>query len=248
MYKHFMLVTQPIANVQRIGWSKLVKHPSDLKEIYSVRKKLDELNIENKFSNHLVSLESEDIEMVKDKDSFFEGIMFIDTADNFIDLAETNGEPLEASDVANYILSLKPMTHLKLQKILYICYERFYRATDKLLYTNKIVAFEYGPVTKDVFRRYYRNRSVLTNDRNDDKVILVQNGAISPTVAKVMLSENGLSIMDIVRSVVSQYEDMDPWDLVNLTHEKGTAWDIAFNNIGRNAEITKDIMDDSIAI
>lgn len=243
-----MLVTQPTSNVKRIGWSKLVKNPSDLREIYRVRKELSDLNVEKKFSNHLVTSETANIETIKSDDSFFAGILFIDDADQFIDLANTNGEKLEASDIANYILSLNPMTHLKLQKILYIAYERFYHRTGNLLYSNKILAFDYGPVTKDVFNKYYRNRKVLKNDDDDDALIQIQDNAISPSVAKVMLSENGLFVMDIVKEVVTEYSGIDAWDVVKITHGDGTAWTLAYDTFGQNAEITKKIMDESIPI
>lgn len=246
MYKHFLLVTQPTANAQRIGWSKLINEAQDLKEVHDVRNSLSKLKLENKFSNHLIASDSNQIECIKEKDDFFKNILFVKDREAFIDLAKNNGEKLEASDIANYILSLKPMTHLKLQKILYMVYEKFYMTTNELLYTNKIRAFDHGPVTIDVFKKYYKNRAVLFNEDDDDSLIQVQDNAISPTVAKVMLSENGLQVMDIIKNVVQEYSEISAWDAVQITHRAGTAWDIAYNTFGRNTEITKEIIDEAI--
>ena len=248
MYQHYMLITQPISNTERIGWNKLITKPSDLEEIIEVKKILSELNIGAKFSSHLVSSESSDIESVKQNDAFFESVIFLDDLNYFIEFAKTNGEKLEALDIAKYILLLNPMTHLKLQKILYIAYERFYRKTGNLLYSNKILAFDYGPVTREVFNKYYRTRNVLKDEEDDESLIQIKDKAISPTVAKVMLSENGLVAMDIIKKVVSEYSDMNAWGLVDLTHRKGYAWDRAYNVYGRNTEITQEIIDNSVPI
>ncbi|MFD2830231.1 Panacea domain-containing protein [Corticicoccus populi] len=246
MYKLFMLVSQPSSNLERIGWRKLVTSPSDLEEIQAVKRQLSDLNIEHKFSNHLVSNDGEDMDSIKTKDSFFSDIIFIDDTEKFIELTKISGKQLEAFDIANYILSLKPMTHLKLQKILYIAFERFFIKTNKTLYSNKIVAFDYGPVTLEVFKKYYKNKKVLKNEDDDDSLIQIQNKAISPTVAKIMLSDEGLNVMDIVDSVVTEYAQLNAWDMVDITHKEGTAWDKAYK-IGRNTEITTEIINESIA-
>lgn len=246
MYKHFLLITQPTANVQRIGWSKLINEAKDLKEVHYLKQNLSDLKVENKFSHHLISSESDQIEYIKEKDEFFKDILFVEDKESFVELAKNNGEKLEASDIANYILSLKPMTHLKLQKLLYMAYEKFYLKTNNVLYSNKVIAFDHGPVTIDVFKKYYKNRAVLFNEDDDDSLIQVQDNAISPTVAKVMLSENGLQVMDTVKNVVQKYAEISAWDAVELTHRKGTAWDVAYNSFGRNTEITKEIIDEAI--
>ena len=61
----------------------------------------------------------------KGKDSFFENVTIFEKYFDFKNVAKSP-HGLNAMDIARYILMLKPTTPLKLQKLLYIVYERYF--------------------------------------------------------------------------------------------------------------------------
>lgn len=62
---------------------------------------------------------------------------------------------IDIFDVSNYFLSLKPMTHKKLQKMCYYAYAWYYTLYDEELFDNgKFEAWIHGPVNKSLYAEY----------------------------------------------------------------------------------------------
>ena len=61
-----------------------------------------------------------------------------------------------ASDIARYIVSYcfrkrKPVSNLKLQKMLYYMWIEYYKKTKKSLFNDDICAWQFGPVIPDIY-------------------------------------------------------------------------------------------------
>ena len=72
-------------------------------------------------STHFIQTDSVSWESVCVKDHYFKGIEVIDNIDKFIKLIQKD-RILNGFDVAKYILCKIKCTHLKLEKLVYLCF------------------------------------------------------------------------------------------------------------------------------
>lgn len=225
---------------ERIAYYKVINSIEDMEVINSYKKQLKAYDV--KFYSHLVTTTEATLSSLKEKDDFFENVRYYSDFNEFLTLAK-NPRSLKAMDIARYILLLKPMSPLKLQKLLYICYERFYKKTGAFMFDEKFLAYEYGPVVEDVYNQYRGKREILSI--NDSKTVYsVSDEAVSPITYRLSKVENGEEIKDVIKSTVSEYSDFSAWKMVEITHEENTAWKHAYAH-GRNTPITEDIIKNS---
>lgn len=127
-----------------------------------------------------------------------------------------------ANDIAHYIISEcyrrnKPISNLKLQKMLYFAWVEYYKETSTPLFYDYICAWQLGPVVPDVYYEYcsYGGRPICElNFTNIDEVD-----------------------SEILDRAIDKYIDKSASTLVNKTHAQGTAWDIIFDGGNGNREI-----------
>jgi uncharacterized phage-associated protein len=104
------------------------------------------------------------------------------------------------------------MSHLKIQKLLYILYARFLAESGNPLFSNRFVAWRYGPVITDlydVFNKYGRNTIKAPHpDLNSETKYFVLNGIFGKCFEEVW----------------NKYAWQSGWDLVNKTHQDDSAW------------------------
>ena len=93
--------------------------------------------------------ESFDLEVLK-----FEEETAINVAENIISIYNSKVDEL----VKNYDIIPEYITNLKLQKLLYFVQALCLMVFDKPAFSEKILAWEYGPVVKEVYRKYKTNR------------------------------------------------------------------------------------------
>lgn len=118
-----------------------------------------------------------------------------------------------ASDIANYIITKCendgiPISNLQLQKILYYIQRDYARTTGNQLFSDRIEAWQFGPVIPDVYYTYavFGGTPILSSsDSTCD--------SISPSIAK------------IIDPIIEDKRNLNPWTLVEDTHKSGGAWD-----------------------
>ena len=116
------------------------------------------------------------------------------------------------------------ISNLKLQKLLYYCQGFVLAITQKTLFTNDIIAWEHGPVVKEVYNKYKDNGAL---------------GICPPTDSEehyydeITKSEIG-NIIDEVWDVYGQFS---AWKLRNMTHAE-TPW----QKTKRNDVISNDLL------
>ncbi|KMT21612.1 Panacea domain-containing protein [Clostridium cylindrosporum] len=114
-----------------------------------------------------------------------------------------------AIDVAKYTLEYcekelnKPITNLQLQKLLYYMQGNSILANDKILFINDIQAWKYGPVVPDVYYWFngYSSNCIKGIEKRDD----------------MHFEECDL---EVIRNVINKKIDIDPWKLVDDTHNE----------------------------
>lgn len=141
-----------------------------------------------------------------------------------------------ALDIAKYVVHLaskefgveiKPnaasdksggITHLKLQKILFLTQVHFLVTTGTLLFEDAIEAWPYGPVIPNVYSEYtaYSNKLFNESDKNFAKM---------PGDASLISDDSKIEI----EKVWNAYKGCDAIDLVRFTHEH-PPWTNAVNS------------------
>ncbi|WP_381403097.1 Panacea domain-containing protein [Staphylococcus epidermidis] len=243
MYKHYLIFLEEDKKDRRVAFHKLIDSKEDFEEISKYKKELKKLDIE--FYTHIITTKDKTVASIEEKDRFFKGVFYVEVYDDFLELAKST-EKLSAMDIVKYILMLKPTTPLKLQKLLYIVYERYILKTQELLFDEKFVAYDYGPVVEQVYSKYRGQRELLHED-DDKSVYSIETEAITPVAYKIFAKEDGKEISQLIKDVVEEYSQCTAWDMVKKTHEIDTAWHRAYNK-GQNTEITPEIIKKSISV
>lgn len=126
----------------------------------------------------------------------------------------------KALDIAKYVVAKcykdgKPITNLKLQKILYFI-QKEYLCSGSKAFSDDIEAWMYGPVVSDVYYHYCTSGAMPIFSIDDKDLTSI-------------LSEED---KERINKIIDKYIDYDVWKLVELTHTKGGAWDSTFTNKG----------------
>ncbi|MDY6148973.1 MAG: DUF4065 domain-containing protein [Porphyromonas sp.] len=113
-------------------------------------------------------------------------------------------------DIAKYIISYsyainKPVSNLKLQKLLYFVQGESYERNGQPLFEEDMYAWQFGPVVPLVYYEYCNYVSMPILEKYD-----------------VSIDEES---KDIIESVIDEHKDNSVWLLVNMTHEKGSPWE-----------------------
>lgn len=156
---------------------------------------------------------------------------------------------LNSLDVANYIVwhsnSINvPLTHLKLQKLLYYVVARFLKDKNQYLIDEPICKWQYGPVVKSVYHQFkiFGNSPVLepvpylSSDSN-------YSGSGNFFIQLVDVKQKCLDldkIVDVsstVAEVIENLKYLSAFDLVDRTH-KEPAWKNFEMDILRGVDLT----------
>ena len=140
-----------------------------------------------------------------------------------------------ANNIAGYVVSRciddgHPISNLQLQKILYFSQVGFYAKFKRPRCDDDFEAWQYGPVIRDVYRRYFMWGGSKIRECFD-------------SVPAVTGAEAGIAY-----EIAKSKRDLYPWDLVNETHSKGSPWDLVFNGgCGDGDVIPKNLIFESVS-
>ena len=116
-----------------------------------------------------------------------------------------------AAKVAEYIIHEaqkreKPVTNIKLQKLLYFTQGSYLAKHKKKAFEDNIIAWKYGPVIKDIYYKYslYGAKPIIVVEEYDSKISLMLINAI-----------------DIV---LESFLDVNQTDLIEETIKPGSPW------------------------
>lgn len=106
------------------------------------------------------------------------------------------------------------ITPMKLQKMIYLVYKKYYQDTKKSLFSEPFEVWKYGPVVRSVydeFKTYKANAIKRYAKENDGSVLIVNENSSS-------------DFKCAIDYVWDKYKFYDGIPLSEMTHRKGTAW------------------------
>lgn len=126
--------------------------------------------------------------------------------------------------VVNYSIDIKRLvSNLKLQKLLYFIQVAFIRQYGVPCFGESIVHWRHGSVVESVYQKY---KAYGADNITDKEIEYVSFDFDSETMSLVMeWKEYNENIFEpihlrVIRSVVEQYKDVLPWDMVELTQQE----------------------------
>jgi uncharacterized phage-associated protein len=122
---------------------------------------------------------------------------------------------MDAMSVAKYIVSRayflgKPISNLKLQKLLYFVWVEFLKRTGQYLFDDEICAWQLGPVVPDVYYEFCPYGGIPIRKNYD--IVLDSSTA------------------DIINNVIDELLDKSAYSLVYTTHKPGTPWSLTYKD------------------
>jgi uncharacterized phage-associated protein len=151
------------------------------------------------------------------------------------ELDENNYTP---SHIANYLLlkaeqDKKPLTPMKLIKMVYITYGWYLAVYKKRLFAEKIEAWRYGPVIPSLYHEFKRFGSSEIDDYSFSVEFSEDGADFSANFAK----EN--DVLSIATNVWEFYKNKSGSELSRITHEDDSAWQRAYQQ-GLNTPLDND--------
>lgn len=133
-----------------------------------------------------------------------------------------------ALEVARYIVSYcndmkTPISHLKLQKLLYFVWIEYFQNNRRYLFNDEFCAWQFGPVVPDVYFAFSSFAGMPIRRHFSTNISPMDAIAITETV--------------------EAYKDFSASELVEKTHKSGSPWDIIFQGgNGLREEIPFDLI------
>ena len=178
-------------------------------------------------SVHVKVTEDDSWESVVKKDPYFEDVRVIPSSQKFKSLI-LRDRFLKGVDVADYILTRLKCTHLKLEKLTYLCYADYLCKTGKKLFDDKIYAFKYGPVVETVRRKYDEISKEHPGEYLQPQLLQFKPSHRLATRSRITFSEDGTEKLFSIEDTISKYRHYTGEQLMALTHKEGTPWSITY--------------------
>ena len=122
-----------------------------------------------------------------------------------------------ASRIAKYIVkeALKrkmPVTNLKLQKLLYFVQGVHLFMHEKVAFPDEIIAWQYGPVVKDVYYEYsiYGANDIIPIDKNEKIILSMRLKKLVSFILDDLLSYSDIALVKETK------KEGSPWSQVSL--------------------------------
>lgn len=146
---------------------------------------------------------------------------------------------LKGIDIAKYILTKIPCTHLKLEKLVYLCYANYLCVEKKKLFYDKIYAYRLGPVIKSVYEKSKKSGHDLAKD---DKKTEDESKKKLPIRSRIIASEEGLKKILSIDKAPEKYGKYSASQLVDITHNSSSPWSKAGARTTQYEEISDELI------
>lgn len=220
MVRHYIIMASSYRKKTRIALDYIYRMESKVDIKIALEKIRKECGDEIAISTHSIMAETQNWDSVLSADPFFQDVLVLDSIDEFIMYANQERN-LAGIEVGYYLLSKLSCTHLKLEKLVYLCYAEYLCRTNKKLFHNKIFAFKYGPVVEDVFSKYQYSGESLINS-GEDKIAMSLK-------SRILNSEDGLEKLYVINDIVRKYGDLSSSTLVSITHRANSPWETVYD-------------------
>ena len=222
MVRHFIIMSDSYSEHTRIALDILEKTQDDVNYITDIVLKIKKAcKGEAPFSTHSICADTEEWESVVKVDPYFKDVKVIDSVEEFI-AKIMKDRIIRGFEVARYILTKISCSHLKLEKLCYLCYADYLCKTGNRLFEDKIYAFGYGPVVETVYEKYKKYGDLRIGER--EEIIEKQERLELPRESRILFSEKGIEKVHSINETLSKYGDLSAWKLVEITHKENTPW------------------------
>ena len=226
MIKHYIIIASAYSIGKRIALDYcsddiLLMEPIQRDTDYI----LDKCGKDTPISSHFIQVEKTGWDAVRKKDKFFDGIELIKTKEEFVKLILAD-QSLLGIDIAKYILTKVPCTHLKLEKLVYMCYADYLCKEDSRLFEDTIYAYRLGPVIKTIYEKYKKKGSFLIDvpAEEDNKKLYDEQKEKMPIRSRILASKDGLKKIISIDKTLDKYGNYTASELVGITHKKSSPW------------------------
>ncbi len=155
---------------------------------------------------------------------------------------------IDVRSIANLVLDVAesdgtPVTNLSLNKVIYFLHVETLMESNLPLVSSKIEAWKYGPVFREIYSQFknYGDRAIT------GRATFINRNSGEVEVCRVDLPEH---MVNALSEKCRKYLHLTAYQLVNLSHVSGGAWDKVFNHDGKSnpgMSITNEIIKDSFA-
>lgn len=229
MVRHFIIISSSYSLGARIAMHYIIDDLEKMKTMQDIVDTIFAQCGDVSLSSHCIKTEDESWESVVQMDAFFKTMRIIYSLDEFMQLIRKD-RVLQSLDIAEYILAVRKCTHLELQKLLYMCYADYLCSSHKELFSDKLLAFPYGPVAE------------LTYEKFQGKRDLQQFSDVMPFQSRILFAEDGIQKKSSIDATLQKYKGVSSTKLVDITHAPGTPWDFAIKTGYRYKEIPDSII------
>jgi len=239
MIKHFIIIASAYSIGKRIALDyfdeKILQLDVIQKEINYINEKCGS---DVPIATHVLQTDSTDWRSVVKKDKFFKEVYLVKNKEEFVKLLLSDRE-LVGIDIAKYILSIKPCTHLKLEKLTYLCYANYLCKEKDKLFIDKIFAYKLGPVIETVYDKYQKKGMTILEDNIE---IFDESARELSISSRILSSKDGAKKLLSIEETLKKYGDMEALKLVKLTHKRKSPWRYAGAGKKSYEEITDDMV------
>jgi uncharacterized phage-associated protein len=198
-----------------------------------LRKITKECGDDVSISSHFIETDAADWKSVYKKDKFFKDVKLIEDINEFI-LLINEDRLLKGIDVAKYILCKIKCTHLKLEKLTYLCFAEYLCQTGKELFEDSIYAFQYGPVVETVYNKYKAYGADLIKEISEEeyekqvvkeKELKCNSNSEMPAKSRILFAVDGINKIQIIDDTLNKYGSLTSSELVSVTHKSSSPWE-----------------------
>ncbi|MDY6226980.1 MAG: DUF4065 domain-containing protein [Clostridium sp.] len=189
-----------------------------------------------KFSFHHITTESESYTSIGEYDNYFEDVEFYSDIQGFQDHINISIQ-ITPEDIAKYILTKGEFDKLQLQKLVFLVYSQYALKYDKPLFKEKFEAWEYGPVMRKLYYKLdrYKKEKIQFEDIDFEKLKLKLKFSKVADIKEVL---------ECIDSIILKYGSKNGGELIDITHVKGSPWDITKKEKGLNSTISWELVRD----
>lgn len=239
MIKHFIILASAYSLGTRIA---LDYYDEEILQMDVIKKDLgyiiDKLGEDVPISTHYIQTKQIGWKEVEKQDKFFRKTRLIKTKEEFIELL-LKDRTLKGIDIAKYILTKIPCTHLKLEKLVYLCYADYLCKEKKKLFDDKIYAYRLGSVIESVYEKYKKSGYDLVED---DRKTEDESKKRLPIRSRIIASEEGLKKILSIDKTLEKYGKYSAHQLVDITHNSYSPWSQAGAGVTQYEEISDELI------
>ncbi|MBQ0836993.1 Panacea domain-containing protein [Lactiplantibacillus pentosus] len=238
MVTHFIFIADDYRRGKRISWQTTSDLTTFMDDIANVSDKLNAKKFIS-YATHTIDTERNSWDSVVAADPFFEDVSHYTDVVSFINDLEL-GLKVTANDIAELISEKveqqtgQLVPEMALMKLVYYVYSEALTKYQIRLFDNNFVAFDHGPVDRDVWDR-------IKYSKNYEVEPVFTKNETSPVQAKLLASGKYQIIQKVIDDILSVPSTTSKYDLMRKTHQHGTPWDIAYKN-GQNTRITDELI------